>query len=74
MVKAEGWEADDVIGTLARRIAPLMDVVIVSGDKDMAQLVGVWADGYSVSVFNTGKNKLLGVSKFRRNTACCHIR
>ncbi|MEO8370421.1 MAG: DNA polymerase I [Candidatus Solibacter sp.] len=35
-----GFEADDVIGTLARRAAGVgMDVVIVSSDKDMLQLV-----------------------------------
>ncbi len=35
-----GVEADDVIGTLARRQADLgQDVVISTGDKDMAQLV-----------------------------------
>src|SRR5208282_5591309 len=36
-----GYEADDIIGTLAHRIVPIMDVVIVCGDKDMAQLVEV---------------------------------
>ncbi|MFC3608065.1 DNA polymerase I [Stutzerimonas tarimensis] len=36
----DGVEADDVIGTLARRCAALeRDVVISTGDKDMAQLV-----------------------------------
>jgi DNA polymerase-1 len=35
-----GYEADDVIGTLARRAADAgMDVVIVSNDKDLCQLV-----------------------------------
>ena len=35
-----GFEADDVIGTLARRMeSDDMDVVIVSSDKDMLQLV-----------------------------------
>jgi len=35
-----GYEADDVIGTLARRAADQgMDVVIVSNDKDLCQLV-----------------------------------
>ncbi len=37
----EGVEADDVIGTLARRAAEQgMQTVISTGDKDMAQLVG----------------------------------
>ena len=36
-----GVEADDVIGTLARRMASAgTDTVIVSGDKDLMQLVG----------------------------------
>jgi DNA polymerase I len=40
-----GYEADDVIGTLARRsVEAGVNVVIVSGDKDFQQLVrpGVW--------------------------------
>jgi len=39
-LRIDGYEADDVIGTLARRGAEQgMDVVIVSVDKDFAQLV-----------------------------------
>ncbi|HLK20393.1 MAG TPA: 5'-3' exonuclease H3TH domain-containing protein, partial [Bryobacteraceae bacterium] len=34
-----GFEADDVIGALANRAAEVADVVIVSSDKDMLQLV-----------------------------------
>jgi DNA polymerase-1 len=40
-LEASGYEADDVIGTLARRaVAEGYDVTIVSSDKDMLQLVG----------------------------------
>ncbi|MBS1872137.1 MAG: DNA polymerase I [Acidobacteria bacterium] len=40
ILEYEGFEADDVIGTIARRSSsPAMDVVIVSSDKDMLQLV-----------------------------------
>jgi DNA polymerase-1 len=40
LLRIEGVEADDVIGTLARRAAAQdMDVLISTGDKDMAQLV-----------------------------------
>ncbi|HYL76212.1 MAG TPA: DNA polymerase I [Bryobacteraceae bacterium] len=35
----EGYEADDVIGALAMHAAEKVDVVIVSSDKDMLQLV-----------------------------------
>ncbi|MBY0503801.1 MAG: DNA polymerase I [Bryobacteraceae bacterium] len=37
VIESDGYEADDVIGTLARMAQ--MDVVIVSSDKDMLQLV-----------------------------------
>ena len=40
-LRLPGYEADDVIGTLARRgLKAGMEVFIVSGDKDFAQLVG----------------------------------
>ncbi|AMW03672.1 DNA polymerase I [Gemmatimonas phototrophica] len=45
VLTAEGFEADDVIGTMARKgVAAGYNVVIVSGDKDFQQLVrpGVW--------------------------------
>ena len=39
-VRAPGWEADDIIGTLAREgVAAGLDVLIVAGDKDFAQLI-----------------------------------
>ena len=41
LLRVPGYEADDVIGTLARRGEALgHDVVVISGDKDFAQLVG----------------------------------
>ena len=49
-----GYEADDIIGTLSQRIE--CDVVIASGDKDMAQLVE-WSG--RVKLLNTNKNKIL---------------
>ena len=40
-IAREGWEADDIIGTLAQTYAgPEMKVSIVSADKDFCQLVG----------------------------------
>jgi DNA polymerase-1 len=46
VVERTGFEADDLIGAIARKAAAAgMDVVIVSSDKDMLQLVG---DGVSM--------------------------
>ncbi len=40
IVKSDGFEADDVIGTLAKKVADKgMQAVIVSNDKDLCQLV-----------------------------------
>ncbi len=40
MLKTDGFEADDLIGTLAHKVAAQnMQAVIVSNDKDMCQLV-----------------------------------
>jgi DNA polymerase I len=41
MIECPGYEADDVIGTLARQAAEgKLDVFIVTSDKDLMQLVG----------------------------------
>ena len=41
LLAVDGYEADDVIATLATRaVAAGLDVVIVSGDKDFYQLIG----------------------------------
>ena len=40
VIEAEGWEADDVIGSLAKQAtAEGFKTVIVSGDKDFYQLI-----------------------------------
>jgi len=40
LIRRPGWEADDLIATLtARAVAAGIDVTIVAGDKDLAQLV-----------------------------------
>ena len=55
VLKINNVEADDVIGTLARQAeAANMDVVISTGDKDMAQLVGG-----RITLVNTMKNEKL---------------
>lgn len=55
ILEAEGFEADDVIGTLAREAAEKgHEVFIVSGDKDMMQLVTP-----HVKVLNPQKDNLI---------------
>jgi DNA polymerase I len=55
LLRVPGVEADDVIGTLALRAVDAgMDVVISSGDKDLAQLVGP-----HVKLVNTMTNSVL---------------
>ncbi|MFZ0337378.1 MAG: DNA polymerase I [Terracidiphilus sp.] len=55
ILEAEGFEADDVIGTLAREAAEQQhEVFIVSGDKDMMQLVTP-----RVKVLNPQKDNLI---------------
>ena len=51
-VGADGFEADDVIGTLATRYGGSMQVDIVTGDRDLLQLVD---DARGVRVLYTGK-------------------
>ncbi|PRY72437.1 DNA polymerase I [Halomonas ventosae] len=53
----EGVEADDVIGTLARRATEAgRDAVISTGDKDMAQLVNA-----HITLVNTMKDETLDI-------------
>ena len=59
ILSLDGYEADDVIGTLARQGAAAgIHVVIVSGDKDFQQLVGpnVW-------LLNPGRGGPAGVEE-----------
>ncbi|HTR03339.1 MAG TPA: DNA polymerase I [Thermoanaerobaculia bacterium] len=64
VIELPGFEADDVIGTLAKKAeAEGYDVVIVTADKDMLQLVS----GERIRVFHTGKEIFLddaGVAAF----------
>ncbi|HEY7113934.1 MAG TPA: DNA polymerase I [Thermoanaerobaculia bacterium] len=63
VLEIPGYEADDVIGTLAAKAAAGgFDVVIVTADKDMLQLVGP-----GIRVFHTGREIFLdeaGVKEF----------
>ncbi len=40
ILQKEGHEADDIIATLARRFRDKANIIIISGDKDLMQLVG----------------------------------
>ncbi len=57
----EGYEADDVLGTLAVQAARLgVEVVIVTGDKDATQLLGP-----NISILDTGKEQTLTAESLR---------
>jgi len=61
ILEEEGIEADDIIGTLAVRFAsPSLKVVIVSGDKDLLQLVNT-----HITVIDTMKDKCYDVASVR---------
>ena len=54
IIRESGVEADDVIGTLAvQGAAQGIDVVVSTGDKDMAQLVRRAPNGAGVALVNT---------------------
>ncbi|MBI4666011.1 MAG: DNA polymerase I [Nitrospinae bacterium] len=56
IVRLPGWEADDIIGTVAFQGAQKgFDTMIVSSDKDMLQLIGP-----GVKVYDPMKDKTLG--------------
>jgi DNA polymerase-1 len=58
VVELEGYEADDVIGTLVRKaIEAGTEAVVVSGDKDFYQLVGP-----GVHLLNPGRGGPTGVA------------
>jgi DNA polymerase I len=60
-LEADDYEADDVIGTIARRMVALgHPVVIVTGDKDMSQLVGD-----SIQIYDMAKESWLNESAVR---------
>src|SRR5215210_1624658 len=55
-LELQGYEADDVLGSIACRATDQgYDVVLVSADKDLMQLVNP-----HVSLFHTGRDKLYG--------------
>ena len=57
-LEAEGFEADDLIGTVAKAVESKANVVIITGDKDMLQLVSD-----RVLVYDTMKEKKFGIDE-----------
>jgi len=57
-LEMEGYEADDLIGTVAKGLESEVDVVIITGDKDILQLV---TD--HIQVYDTMKEKRFGVEE-----------
>ncbi|MBI5043258.1 MAG: DNA polymerase I [Nitrospirae bacterium] len=49
----EGYEADDIIGTISKKMEKDFDVVIVTGDKDMLQLIT-----QNIKIYDTLKDKV----------------
>jgi len=61
VIELEGYEADDIIATLATRWAKDgVEVVIVSGDKDLMQLVS-----QHITMLDTMKGERIGIEQVR---------
>ncbi len=52
-ITVNGYEADDIIGTAVKRFSKEVDVIIVSNDKDMWQLLG---DGVAIMIPTKGND------------------
>ena len=59
-ISKAGYEADDVIATLAEKYKDRFDIIIVSGDKDFAQLVEE-----KVTLYDPKKNLSLNVESIK---------
>ena len=60
-IQQEGFEADDIIGTVSKKAEKEgYDVTIVSGDKDMMQLLSS-----NIKMLDTLKNKTFGVKEVK---------
>ncbi|MEE4273423.1 MAG: DNA polymerase I [Thermoanaerobaculales bacterium] len=61
----DDFEADDVMGTLARRHSDELDVVLVTSDKDLMQLVGD-----HVTLLDTMKDKRISYPEVEEKFGC----
>jgi DNA polymerase-1 len=65
-IEAAGWEADDLIATAATQaVANGQDVIVISGDKDLMQLVRP-----GVRMLDPMKNKWIGEDEVREKFGC----
>ena len=65
-LEVQGVEADDVIGTLARRgLAAGFDVILVTGDKDFMQLVTKRAGDPEpgITIYDDMKERIVGIDQ-----------
>jgi DNA polymerase I len=61
VIEMEGFEADDIIATLAKRFANQgMEVTVITGDKDLMQIVSE-----HVRLLDTMKDKVSGLEEVR---------
>ncbi len=60
-LEMEGYEADDLIGTVAKGLESEVDVVIITGDKDILQLVSD-----RIVVYDTMKERRYGVEEVKK--------
>jgi DNA polymerase-1 len=58
ILEMDGYEADDLIGTIAKGMESEADVVIITGDKDMLQLISD-----AIEVYDPMKEKRFGVQE-----------
>ena len=61
----DDYEADDVIGTLAKRLSADAEVWIVTGDKDLQQLVEP-----GIRIFDPRKDEEIGPEQVRERFGC----
>jgi DNA polymerase-1 len=61
----DGYEADDVMGTLARRHEGELDVVLVTSDKDLMQLVSD-----HVTLYDTMKDRRISYPEVEEKFGC----
>ncbi len=59
VLELEGYEGDDIIGTIARHMEQKLDVAVVTGDRDALQLVD---DSVTVHLTKKGITNMLAVT------------